>query len=244
MGQYSFVDQEKENTLSSRAAQWVKDSVLSLEQLRLLLRRGFSPWPGNFCKGNTVKWWGTNESWITNTIFCFLIQSLFGWFWGRSSPTFCPITWPSPCLLRLWWNLKRKVLFSPGPRGVVPSFPTSWLWSFSLTPPSPPPSQSLLSMDASHLAHGGHAFQGATLSGRCVSERLRQNNSYLVKRLCGMCSAHPPPESFGVTSHGLTKTHQFHLGSRLWVVAAGLFVNRPNTLAHLTQTGMCVRPQF
>ena len=34
---------------SSLVAQQVKDSALSLQQLRLLLWCGFHPWPGNFC---------------------------------------------------------------------------------------------------------------------------------------------------------------------------------------------------
>ena len=32
---------------NSLVAQWVKDPALSLQWLRLLLRHGFSPWPGN-----------------------------------------------------------------------------------------------------------------------------------------------------------------------------------------------------
>ena len=35
-------------TWSALVAQWVEDSVLSLQQLGLLLRHGFDPWPGNF----------------------------------------------------------------------------------------------------------------------------------------------------------------------------------------------------
>ena len=34
---------------SSLVAQWVKDLVLSLQQLRSLLWCGFHPWPRNFC---------------------------------------------------------------------------------------------------------------------------------------------------------------------------------------------------
>ena len=35
--------------------QWVKDSVLSLQQLKWLLWRGFIPWPGNFHVHGTKK---------------------------------------------------------------------------------------------------------------------------------------------------------------------------------------------
>ena len=34
---------------SSLVAQWVKDLVLSLQQLGLLLWHRFDPWPRNFC---------------------------------------------------------------------------------------------------------------------------------------------------------------------------------------------------
>ena len=39
---------KNKNPRSSFAVQWVKDQVLSLQQLGLALWRGFNSWPGNF----------------------------------------------------------------------------------------------------------------------------------------------------------------------------------------------------